>query len=142
MPFVIKVDEDSTCLLTLWTGPFSSADNMSYNQALSRFSATQIALPRLHDAREVDFHVSVEEIHKTRPLNSGNKDDNEHTPRLHSAVLVRSDLDYGMMRIFSAIYNRPELDLRVFRELDKAKEWVGISAPGDPFETMVGNSKG
>ena len=137
MPFILKVDKESKCLLILWSGPFSSRDNRSYNQDLSNLKATERALPRLHDVRDVDFDIPIKEIHRTRGSESGGKKNKELVQKLRSAVLVRSDRDFVMMRLFVAIYNHPELDLRVFRELDKAKEWVGMDLPGDPFDLLA-----
>ncbi len=140
MPFILRVDTESNCLLVLWSGQFSKEGNISFYQALSKLTATECALPRLHDARKVNFDVPTEEIYKTRRSGSGGKDNIEVVSKLRSAVLVHSDLDFGMMRILSAIYNRPELDVQVFSELEKAKEWVGMNLPGDPFEGMANNN--
>ena len=135
MPFVLEVDKVSDCLLAQWSGPFSRKDNISYTKALSKLTAAELALPRLHDVREVIFDVETQEIYRTRKSNG--KDNSEQSPKLRSAVLVNSDLEFGMMRIFAAVYNDPKLDVQIFRELEKAKEWLGVNQPGDPFKNMT-----
>ena len=132
MPFSIKVDKGSNLLLTHWSGPFSSKDSANYRQKLSKLNPEEQLLPRLHDGREVTFDVSVDDIYKSR--NIGYISD--QAPILRSAILVRSDLAYGMMRIFKAVYNHPELDIQLFHDLEEAKDWLGVKLQGDPFEQM------
>ncbi len=52
-------------------------------------------------------------------------------------MLASSDISFGMMRMFAAMYERPGLVLKVFRNIEEAQAWLGLTnEDGDPFETM------
>lgn len=80
--------------------------------------------------------IEMDEIRKTKSSVSGKTENSENL--IKSAVLVHGDLEYGMMRVFAALYQHPKLDIQVFRDLGKAASWLGLKFTGDPFEQMTG----
>ncbi len=45
-----------------------------------------------------------------------------------SAVVVATDLDYGLSRMFSVLGDRPGLELRIFRDASDARDWLATAA--------------
>ena len=50
--------------------------------------------------------------------------------RHRTAIVVATDVDYGVSRMFSLLGERPGLELEVFREFDAATRWLGQASPG------------
>lgn len=134
MPFRMQVASNPDILLVKWWGRFSSAENTKYQKKLASLSGEDWQLPRFHDAREVSMDVEIQELHAAAQKDE--PQDVEAENRIKSAILVSSDLDFGMMKILAAIYNHPELDIRIFRDMDEACQWLGLPSSGDPFKVM------
>jgi hypothetical protein len=81
-------------------------------------------LNRLVDARGAAFNVTGIIIRRmahrlvaaTKPEDGGHK----------AAVVVGSDLVFGLIRIFAAVYSRTETEVRPFRDMDGAMAWLGV----------------
>ena len=43
------------------------------------------------------------------------------------AVVVRSDLGYGLVRMFQQLRDQQGNDLEIFRSLQEARDWLGIA---------------
>ena len=52
------------------------------------------------------------------------------------AFIVPSDLGYGMVRHHQAFINEDKIETEIFRELEDAKEWLGINVTNE--ELIIG----
>jgi hypothetical protein len=53
----------------------------------------------------------------------------DRTPeRSRVAIVAASDVQYGLARMYQAFRSESPLDLRVFREMDEARAWLGLGA--------------
>ena len=43
------------------------------------------------------------------------------------AITATSDVVYGMARIYGAVRSNSKLEARVFREIDEARDWLGMT---------------
>ncbi len=134
MPFILKSDDTIGCIFIKWRGTFSAEEGFAQYREVGQLAGYQQGAHLFHDARLVDFNVPDSEIRKVAQ---------PPPPQANSnvvrkvATLVSSDLGFGMMRVLSAIRERHGLELRVFRDLEEAKAWLGLPADiGDPFEDM------
>ncbi len=44
------------------------------------------------------------------------------------ALISAGDLEYGLMRMFSLISSEAQFETRVFRQIENAREWLGLPA--------------
>ena len=53
-------------------------------------------------------------------------------PGARRALVGDQDLTFGVLRMYEALSERPEVAVHVFRNIDEAREWLGIGAA--PFD--------
>jgi hypothetical protein len=135
MPYILKSDDALGCIFIKWRGTFSSEEGSAHYREIAGLVGFQQGSHLFHDARLVDVSVPTSEIRDVAKAPS---------PKVDSAIvrkvaiLVSSDLGFGMMRMLGAMRERPGLVLNVFRDLEEAKAWLGLPADlGDPFEYMT-----
>lgn len=134
MPHILKSDDNLGCIFVKWTGSFSAAEGAAYYRAIAQLDGYRQGASVFHDVRLVDADVPSGEIRAV--ATAGPKDADPSNVR-KVAVLAPSDLTFGMMRMLAAMRERPGLVLNVFRDLDKAAEWLGLPTDfGDPFADM------
>jgi hypothetical protein len=84
-------------------------------------------LPRFADASAIScvrvnfsdvVHVTGERRRLARPQ------------AVRIAVMVGSDLAYGVARMYQTLLDHPQIDLEVFRDREAAFAWLGVSDPG------------
>ncbi len=135
MPYLLKIDEKSGCAFIKWHGVFSLDENRKFRSDTADNAAFQACTKRLHDTRGVDISVPTSVI---RTVAYADPVTTEPFVEVRSAILVSSEMAFGMMRMFSTMYQDPRMNMRVFRNLDDAKAWLGLPADlGDPFDTMT-----
>ena len=134
MPYLLKIDEKTGCALIKWHGIFSLDENRKFRSDTADNAAFQACTKRLHDTRGVDISVPSSVI---RTVAHADPVTTEPFVEVRSAILVSSEMAFGMMRMFSTMYQDPRMNMRVFRNLGDAKAWLGLPADlGDPFDTM------
>ncbi len=135
MPYVLKSDDALACIFIRWSGTFSSEEGAAYYREIAGYESFQQGSHLFHDARLVDVDVPASEIHSVARAASPKVDPNIVRK---VAILTSSDVGFGMMRMLALVRERPGLVLEVFRDLEKAKAWLGLPADlGDPFEDMA-----
>ena len=134
MPYIIKSDDALGCIFIKWRGTFSAEEGFAQYRETAQLESFQQGSHLFHDARLGDFNIPNSEIRKVAEAPSPKVDSNNVRK---VATLVSSDLAFGMMRALGAFRERPGLELKVFRDLEEAKAWLGLPADlGDPFEDM------
>ncbi len=135
MPYILKSDDARGCIFIKWRGTFSYEEGSAHYREVAEFVGFQRGSHLFHDIRLVDVDVPASEIHKVAVAASPKVDSNAVRK---VAILVSSDVGFGMMRMLALMRERPGLVLNVFRDLEEAKAWLGLPADvGDPFEDMA-----
>lgn len=49
-----------------------------------------------------------------------------------AAIVVSSPVIFGMARMLQILTEKSDLDIAVFRDIDKACKWLGIDTPDNP----------
>lgn len=83
-------------------------------------AANSLAYPELVDAREGAVHLSPGDIRQTVGLLRSLR---ERHPLGPTAIVVRTDFDYGMVRMLS-ILAEDVCQVEVFRDLPEAESWL------------------
>lgn len=60
---------------------------------------------------------------------------NEQSKR---AIVAPTDLFYGMSRMYEVFKNESSVNIKVFRNYEEAKEWVGYVEPGKSTTSRAG----
>ncbi len=123
MAYDIRADAGLGCIFIEWRGRFSAEE-------VARYYADFAALPEsarlgcsLHDGLRWDLDVPMAEIRRAarqpapRGLYAG--------PR-RVAIVVATDLAFGMMRVLAALREGGGVEIDVFREFAPARDWLGL----------------
>ncbi len=136
MPFSWKIDPDKSCVYFKWRGTLSEAGGVVLAETITENAEMRACALRFHDVRLADLNVSAFQVQRTADRARQEKEEERAVP-IKSAVLAPSNISFGMMRMFSALYERPDLVINVFRDIEEAQAWLGLTnEDGDPFETM------
>ena len=135
MPHLMIVADEHECLFVKWSGALSLEGRRDYAEALEALTPAEAAYRRFHDVRDAVLDVPTEDV--AAAARYPGKASEAPVVRVPSAILVASELGYGMMRMFETLYAVPGLDIKVFRDLDEAKQWLGLEIPGDPFADLT-----
>lgn len=127
MPAIFHIDVQRGVVFSKANGVFSHTDALEHMERLSRHPDFRPAFNQLLDFRQVTSVVlSGEEVRALaqRAIFS------ESSRR---AFVVSSDLQFGLSRMFG-IYRElgGEEGIMVFREMNTALGWLGLSAEPDP----------
>jgi len=132
----IDVRESLNCILVKWGRTPALEDSRAYFEALQRLPAFHAGAHMFNDLRALDpdlpttFFRRAARLGPTTPISAAGQ---------KLALLVASDVAFGLMRIFATFRQRPGLDVSVFGDLEEAKAWLGLPAGiGDPFADMAG----
>ncbi len=135
MPYILKSDDALGCIFIRWSGIFSYEEGAAYYREIAGYESFQQGSHLFHDARLVDVDVPTLEIQKVAWDKSQKVGPNIVRK---VAILVSSDVGFGMMRMLASMRERPGLVLNAFRDLEEAKAWLGLPADiGDTFEDMA-----
>ena len=103
MPHLMIVADAHECLFVKWSGALSLEGRRGYAKALEALTPAEAAYRRFHDVRDAVLDVPTEDVAAAarHPVKAGEAP----AVRVSSAILVSSELGYGMMlvgAIFSA----------------------------------------
>ena len=135
MPYSLKFDDALGCCFTKWSvgGAELLADVRAFYREVGEHPRLRSARIWFHDVREVDLKVPTDEVRAlTSLLGTGGAHQGQER-RL--AFLVSSSINFGIVRIFQALGDRPGIKVHVTQELVEAKKWLGLPATtDDPFD--------
>ena len=124
MPVDISIDKENGLVTRVIRGRVTTDEVLkSLKQVLDHPDYHQ-GIKSLTDLREVTPQAETVEIKKIAQLI---KDQGERLKGGKAAVLVSTQITYGMMRMLQAYCDESPLEIRVFYSLDKAEAWLGIS---------------
>jgi len=137
--WAIAVDEPSNCIFVRWGRNPTLEDSRTYAEALASLPAFHAGANMFNDLRALASDLPASFFRRAArfgpatavPAN-GQK----------LALLVSSDVSFGLMRIFATFRQRPGLEVDVFDDLDMAKQWLNLPPDiGDPFASMAGDDQ-
>jgi len=118
------------------TGIVNVRTFLAHQRALASHPDFDPSYSQLYDFRGVEkielAGADVDRIASSTPFGAGAR----------RAFLVASDVAYGLARMYEALTERFEQELRVFRDLAEACLWLGIDAaaldwPGENADIVV-----
>ena len=110
-------------MFSTWSGAVTLDEALAHHESLRSDPDFEPHLCQLSDARGVTSAVTsegVQEIARKSPFGAGSR----------RAIVVDSDLVYGVSRIYQARADQVGSEVRVFREIDEALAWIDPS-PGE-----------
>lgn len=123
MPCSYKIHKDRRLVLTTASGEFTFADATAHEDRLYGDPEFDPTFAHLIDGT----HVTKTEI--SAPELSTLARRTKFSAHSRKALVVNSTYLYGLARMFQAYLeaSRSSESISVFRELDQAKEWLGIT---------------
>ncbi len=103
-------------------GALEEDEMLEFSRTLLDDTDIPVGSVALVDFREVDLeNVSSEGVHKVAHMF---RNDVRNT-RL--AFVAPDELAYGLSRMYEAIRQDSAIEIQVFRDLDQAREWLGLT---------------
>lgn len=122
MPITYRIDGDLSVVYVQITGRLTPAEHARHHSELLGDPTYRPGMPCLVDWRDGDESNTSEEVRMMaetvlrHPARAG-------TARC--AIVVRTDVQYGLTRVFSAFLGDAALEVRTFRKIDDACRWLG-----------------
>jgi hypothetical protein len=120
MPCSYTIDLARSLVLSRGWGILTDGELLAHVRALTidpRFARSFHQLADLRDVADVEVSTStIREMARLNPYGDGSR----------RAVVVTSDVLFGMARMYQILRDEPTDELEVFRKLDDALRWLGI----------------
>ena len=120
MPCSYTIDLARSLVLSRGWGVLTDGELLAHVRALTvdtRFVRNFYQLADLRDVEDVEVSAStIREMARLNPYGDGSR----------RAVVVTSDVLFGMARMYQILRDEPTDRLEIFRELDAALRWLGI----------------
>ena len=123
MPASYRIDVARRVVLSRAWGVFSAQDVFDHFTALAAdpaFDPSFYQLIDLRDVEQVDLETSFIRRHALERLFAGGA---------LRALVVSSDIHYGLARMYGAYAEYASQNVRVFRDMHEAEQWLGLEAP-------------
>jgi hypothetical protein len=119
MPTFYKIDKERKLVMSTYSGVLTIADALGHQEKLPKDPDFDPSFSQLFDVTHVtDVQLTAEDV-RTLARTS------VFSPDSRRAVLVDSDLKFGLARMFEVLRDTMgEKGIRVFRNLDDALDWI------------------
>jgi hypothetical protein len=122
MPISYHIDKNQAAVFTTVSGTVDDEELVGHARALSSDPEVQLASVSLIDFRDVEeIDTSPDGVRRVvlifREIG--------YAPK--SALVADRDATFGMARMYELMRGDAVSDVQVFREVDEAKKWLGIS---------------
>ena len=117
MPVRFEIDLERRRVVTTWEGDVTLAENRNFIEALGADPDFDPSLDQLSDARSVTTAVPSDrlaDLARSQVFGSGSR----------RAIVVDSDLVFGVSRMYQAYTGQGGPEVRVFRDLEEANSWL------------------
>jgi hypothetical protein len=123
MPISIHYDSEQNVLFSKGTGVISLKDIMGYYSKIERLDLKP-GYSVLADYTEASPDLIYDDVVKMvkRRLSISLK-----SGMLKVAIIAKSDVAFGMARMYQAMIEQEHLEVNVFRNRGEALQWLGIS---------------
>jgi hypothetical protein len=120
MPASYRIDIDRRIILSTGTGKLTDDDLREHQRAVLADPDFDPTLNQLWDLQQVETldisNAALRDLASSRSYAAGTK----------RAVVAPRDVLYGTARMFQTLHDEAPEDVRVFRDADEAKAWLGI----------------
>ena len=119
----IHIDERLGCIAVRWFGHFSADACKHFFDDLAVTPYFRKCTKLIHDGRQCSFAIdSAEMIRAARlPYVEAQRDG-----PLRIAIIVGTELAYGMLRIMSSTRSRDDIQIHIFRGYGEAADWLDL----------------
>jgi len=117
MPVRFEIDAEQRRIYTTWEGAVTLKENQDFIRALSEHPDFDPTFDQLSDARAVTAAVPSDrlaDLARSQVFAAGSR----------RAILVESDLVFGVSRMYQAYAGQGGPEVRVFRDPDEANVWL------------------
>ena len=118
-----KIDEEKDLTIQMVVGPVSLQDacdelDRYYAGPFTKLILWDLTRAGISSYKTEHIIALVRKVKQYHHLRKGGK----------TAMVISKDLNYGLTRMYQAHAEGEELDfeIRVFRDMEKAKEWLGV----------------
>ena len=119
MPMISEIDVDQGLVLTRLVGAVTVAEVEEHNRNLAKDPHFRPDFKQLVDVSEFTKLYDAAEVGKSA-------EEHIFSPGASRAVVAPSDAAFGMSRMFAIRSESAGQRIRVFREMNAAKEWLGV----------------
>ncbi len=129
------IDVEKGIVYITVTGPITLTEIKEDLAQLAAATSRQPGMPRLIDLRGATSHLTKEE---TAQLADLVKSSPRAVSKTRRALLVGSDLSFGMYRMFESFAAGGAVDYRVFRDEAEARAWLEEVAAANKAKAIDG----
>ena len=123
MPISIHYDPEQNILYTDATGAISIDDIMSYYSEIEHMNLNpQYSV--LADYSEASIELSYDDVKR---MTSRRRKVSQGSDSVKIAVVAKSDVVFGVARMYEAMINDERFKVNAFRDREKAVQWLEIS---------------
>jgi hypothetical protein len=120
VPVSYRIDRERRIVFTEASGVLTDSDVLGFEQKLQDDPEFEPDFRQLADCRAIDevgvTREGVEEASSRSPFSRGSR----------RALVVGSDVAFGMARMFENLRHETRDEIRVFREAEEARRWLGL----------------
>ena len=120
MPASYKIDLEHCIILSTASGTLTDEELRSHQRDVLADPDFESTLNQLWDLREVvrseTSSAALGDLARARSYSVGTK----------RALVAPRDVQFGMARMFQTLHDGAPEDLRVFRSLEEARDWLGL----------------
>lgn len=119
MPFYYKIDKERGLVMSTGAGVLTVANSLAHQDELLKDPDFDSSFSQLMDLTHVTkLEHTSEDVRRVAQRSV-------FSPNSRRAILVSADVAFGIARMFAMLREaNGEKDIRVFRDLDDALEWV------------------
>jgi predicted component of type VI protein secretion system len=125
LPTSYVIDAKRRLVYSRAWGVFSAAEMDEHRRAVATDPAFDPSFAQLGDLREVvrfDIETAILRREATETI---------FAPTARRALVASSDVGYGLSRVYGAHAELAQQSIRVFREIEDAERWLGVSHPAE-----------
>ena len=125
MPITYTIDSAQSLVLTMATGVLTSKELLEHKERLVEDPQFRPDMLELSDVRDITgLEVTPEAIRQFV------QKDADHAEKLGDhkmAIVVRTDIVFGMARMYEMMTSQNLPGVGVFRDLNEARKWLGLA---------------
>ena len=123
MPITYSIDHERGVVLTTASGVLTDDELLHHKRKMTSDPNFKPGLVGLSDIREIaELAVTTEGI---RSLVKQDALDAERLKGFKLAIVASDDVVFGMARMYQTMTQDNVFNVRIFRDLDEAKKWLG-----------------
>lgn len=124
MPISYSIDASRGVVLTTASGALTDPELLEHKRTLTRDQQFRPGMVELSDVRGVErLDVTAEGV---RQFVAQDAQDSDRLSGYRLAIVASQDLVFGMARMYEILTEKNALRVRIFRDMDEARVWLGL----------------